>query len=473
MVGKIVGVKKTQKSRREVLGVLAGAAALPATSSAIDFGRRRRVGIVGGGVAGVSLAWLLDKQRDVVLLEAQPTLGGNVQTIPLEVDGQVFPVGVGAQYFHPKLYTYYVRLLKKLGLFPTELGKAHSFPGSITVFANSEANPRFVSPILPDRWWPIFTPWNWEGLGAFGIGFGAAKLREALNGDWELTLEAWLKTLGLPQKQWEGMLLPWAASLFTGKIDQARGMSARAAMIFAATAVPDNIADPVVSYVLNRGLAEPLRRLVEQMETVKILTGATVNRVSRDTRGEFLIECSDGRQERVDDLVLASSGPSTVRLLEGLPDASPLRSALSGIEFEATRLAIHRDPAYSPRDPDHWSFLNCQIHGGFCEASMSLARVIHPAPSGTEARIWKSWVTYRERQPEIILHESSFRHMVPSVATLRSQTKVNDLQGRGGVWVAGGYTFPYDSQETALVSALRVAFGLGAGSGRAWSLVLG
>jgi predicted NAD/FAD-binding protein len=463
---------KKYGSRREVLGALAGAALLPGSSSAEDVSRRQ-VGIVGGGMAGVSLAWLLDGQCEVVLFEAQPSLGGNVQTIELELDGQAFQVDMGAQYFHPKLYPFYVRLLKMLGLFPLELGQSHSFPASITLFADSEATPRFVSPLLPERWWPILAPWNWDGLGAFATGFDAAKTREEQNGDWGMTLDAWLQTLGLSRGQWEGMLLPWAASLFTGRIDQARAMSARAALIFAATSVPDNILDPVVWYVLNRGMAEPLRRMGDQIRSARILTGAEVKRVSREPRGQFLLECVDGRSARVDDLVLASSGPASLRLLQQLPGTGAWQSALRGIEFEDTRIAVHRDPAYAPRDPDHWSFLNCQIHDGYCEASMSLASVLKPSPYGTGPKLWKSWVTHRNQPPGIVLHESNFRHMVPTVATLKAQAKLQELQGRNGIWVAGGYTFPYDSQETALVSALNVVSGLKASSVRALSLFPG
>ena len=50
-------------------------------------------------------------------------------------------------------------------------------------------------------------------------------------------MQDWLPTLGLSSYQWEGMLLPWAASLFSGIVEQARSLSARAAMIFAAEAL--------------------------------------------------------------------------------------------------------------------------------------------------------------------------------------------------------------------------------------------
>ena len=62
-------------SRRQVLRTLAGAAAFPVLASAAR--PMRKVGIIGGGMAGVSAAWLLDRKRDVMLLESEPALGGN------------------------------------------------------------------------------------------------------------------------------------------------------------------------------------------------------------------------------------------------------------------------------------------------------------------------------------------------------------------------------------------------------------
>ena len=48
---------------------------------------------------------------------------------------------------------------------------------------------------------------------------------------------------------------------------------------------------------------------------------------------------------------------------------------------------------------------------------------------------------------------------------------MNPLQGRDGIWFAGGYLYPYDSPETALRSALRVAAGLRARSARSQMLL--
>jgi predicted NAD/FAD-binding protein len=424
-----------------------------------DLGRRR-VGIVGSGMAGVSLAWLLDGQRDVVVLEARDEVGGNIRSLEIDLDGHALVVDMGAQYFHPGPYPTYASLLEHLGLHsPDSAASAtHAFPASITLTAGSEAFPRFVSPVVPERRWPFFTPWNAKGLAAFGLGFIAASLREEKNEPWTLTLEDWLSTLALKRSQREGMLLPWAASLFSGSLVQARGLSARAAMIFAAKALPPNPLDPIVYYALTPGMKEVLSRMLGQCSTVELLLGTEVEHLSRENDGGFELHRAGGPPIHVDDLVLAASAPSTIRLLQDLAGTERQRDALNGIEFQPARLVLHTDPPYAPDDPGHWSFFNADVQGLFCEASMWLASVVS-GPQETTARLWKSWVTHRDL-PQQVLHETEFVHMLPTVSTLLAQDAVAACQGLDGIWFAGGYLHPYDAQETALRSALSVAQGL-------------
>ena len=450
-------------TRRDVLKTIAVTASSPMLLHAAP--ARRTVAIIGGGMAGVSVAWLLDGQRDVVLLESRDTIGGNVQTLDVELAGQHFAVDMGAQFFHPGPYPVYTALLKFLNLFPPDVAApppSHAFPASITLEDPFEATPRFVSPINPTRVWPISEGWNLPGLLAFFTAFNAAVAREQNDESWSLTLGDWLPTLGLEQAQWEGMILPWAASLFSGDIEQARGMSARAAMLFAAKALPADITEQVVYYVLQNGLIEPMHRMLDQCSTVEVLTNAAVSSVSRGGSRRFTVQCADGRSFAVDDVVFAASGPATLQLLAGVPGAEKEQDTLRGIEFHHASLALHTDPIYAPADPLYWSFLNCQLHGASsCEASMWLAEVVSGAPN-----LWKSWTTHRQLQPAQVLHQADYMHMLPTPASIQAQTDTRLLQGKTGLWFAGGYLFPYDAQETALLSALEVVNGLNGGSPR-------
>jgi uncharacterized protein len=59
--------------------------------------------------------------------------------------------------------------------------------------------------------------------------------------------------------------------------------------------------------------------------------------------------------------------------------------------------------------------------------------------------------------PQQVLHDVNYRHLVPTPASIQAQQQLRALSGNGGLWFAGGYLHPYDSQETALVSAMDVA----------------
>ena len=456
----------TTWTRRDVLKTIAATATTPV----LAYGAQPRptVAIIGAGMAGVSVAWLLDGLRDVVLIESRDSIGGNVRSLDVELDGHQFAVDLGAQFFHPGPYPVYTTLLESLGLFPPDVAApppSAAFPASITIEDPDEDNPRFVSPIFNSRLWPLTEDWNLPGLGAFFTAFAAAQAREENDESWALTLGDWLPTLGLTQAQWEGIILPWAASIFSGDIEQARGMSARAAMLFAAKALPPNLTDQVVYYVLRNGLIEPMNLMLGQCSTVQVLTNTAVTGVSRGGGRRFTVHCAGGQSFAVDDVVFAASGPGTLQLLNGIPASGAEHAALSGIEFHHASLALHTDPIYAPANTMYWSFLNCQPHGtGFCEASMWLADIVTAAPPETAAKLWKSWTTHRALQPTELLHQADFMHMLPTPASIQAQTDTRRLQGRTGLWFAGGYLFPYDAQETALLSAIEVANGLNGGS---------
>ena len=58
--------------------------------------RRRRVAVVGAGVAGLTAAYVLQRECDVTLYEAEPRLGGHAHTHDVVTpDGRVVPVDSG------------------------------------------------------------------------------------------------------------------------------------------------------------------------------------------------------------------------------------------------------------------------------------------------------------------------------------------------------------------------------------------
>jgi len=76
---------------------------------------RRRVAVVGAGVAGLTAAYVLQRECDVTLYEAEPRLGGHAQTHDVTTtDGRVVPIDSGFIVHNLSTYPNLLRLFGEL-----------------------------------------------------------------------------------------------------------------------------------------------------------------------------------------------------------------------------------------------------------------------------------------------------------------------------------------------------------------------
>jgi predicted NAD/FAD-binding protein len=418
---------------------------------------RPRVGVIGGGIAGVSCAWLLDGVADVVLFEGRPTLGGHAHTVMVEAGGEVTAVDVGAQFFAPGPHPTYVKLLSHLGLFDPahpENDATVEADMTITVAGAGEDLPRFVSPSR-QRPGPIFAPWNRAALAAFLV-FTRAAARLSEDGDWSVPLGEWLGHLPLRAEARERVLVPLLAAMTGCSIEQALTQSARAAVLFVAKALPERLLDPVRYGNSVLGLQGNVERLADACHGLTVHLGAAVTAVRPRPAGGFRIEHASGAPVDVDVLVFATPPFAAAPLLAAVPEQAGAAALLTQFEYFTAEVAIHRDPVYMPARRRHWSSFNVLADGAFAEGSVWYG-ALRPAPPGrSRLRLFKSWATARSVGPAEEVMRRSFRHPLVTPAFLGLQDQLAAQQGLAGVYFAGSYTRDVDSQETALVSAMNV-----------------
>jgi predicted NAD/FAD-binding protein len=412
---------------------------------------RPRVGIVGGGLSGVSCGWLLDGVADVVLFESRRSLGGHAQSIDVAVGDRNLRVDVGAQFFSQPAHPAYSRLIEILGLSSQNI----ECDMSITLTETGRELPRFVSP-SSQRTWAFFAPWNLPALLAF-LPFSLAAKTFVHHGDWLVPLEDWLAGLPVAAEEKEHLLLPLLSAMIGCSVEEARGFSARNALYFIGKALPPNLLDPIRFNNSLLGLEGIVRALARRSRNLTAHLDSPAIAVRPLPRRGYRIENDRGIAASVDLVIFTAPPYATAPLLSEIPALEEASRILSEFEYFPSEIAIHRDPVYMPEDPHHWSAYNTHRDGDFCEASVWYG-ALRPAPDGEPPlSLFKSWATARSIPPSEELYRRSFLHPRVVPGFIRAQRKLAaGPQGRAGVWFAGSYLKEIDSQETALLSAMDV-----------------
>ena len=74
------------------------------------------IAIIGGGISGLTTAYLLCEEHEITLFEANNYLGGHTNTLDVNHDGVQYAVDTGFIVFNERTYPNFIKLLDRLGI---------------------------------------------------------------------------------------------------------------------------------------------------------------------------------------------------------------------------------------------------------------------------------------------------------------------------------------------------------------------
>ena len=269
---------------------------------------------------------------------------------------------LGAQFFHPDTHPIYVTLLEELGLYDPEqpdLDATVRAPASLCIFRTGGGAPVFSSSHA------LETPERAIEFAKF-----TQLARQAVLSDlpWEITVEAWIRGLPLRASFKQDILYPWIAALIGCARDEARRASARSILQTFALSFPADLLEPATTYTSKLGLQGNLRRMLRRSPTARVHVGSPVRALSR-TRAGWFLRTPGGRKGPYRYVVLNAPPRAGRELLRPLPVFADATALLDEYRYFDSRLLIHTDPAYMPRDRGDWAAYNAGVRGSECEGS--------------------------------------------------------------------------------------------------------
>jgi predicted NAD/FAD-binding protein len=400
-----------------------------------------RIAIVGGGVAGLTAAWLLQDAHDVTLFEAEPRFGGHARTIEVDDRGQRVAVDAGFEFFSRPGWPSFHRLLGELRV------PLREYQARIVLYRKGAPDAQLLQPIHMDgRIAPSrVTVGGTARLAQLGLVLARVAPIMRVR-DTSVTVEQLLAQVPTTRALREEFLFPFLLSGWCVEPEEFRGFSAYSVLRYSYVAF--SARGPVPMLEIDGGTATYLDALIAQLARASLRARTPVSSIEREGH-ELVVRARDEPGERFDQVILAANAQASARLLSRLRGAEQVREQLSRMEYFRTAIAVHEDPSVMPAAERDWSCVNIRHDGRHAQTT-----VWKPWRS---PRLFRSWITF-DREPLQRVHARvDFEHAKVTPRYYAAQRALQHLQGHDGVWLAGAHMHDIDSHESAVCSAVEVA----------------
>ena len=415
----------------------------------------QKVAVIGGGVAGIVTAYLLQKKHQVTLFEKNRYLGGHTNTIEIE-DGPDagLAVDTGFIVLNDKTYPLFHRFLERLGIATrkTEMSFGFQCLQSGLVYAGTNLNGLFA------------LRRNLVSLAFFRFLMEIGRFSSQARADLSqgrippVTLGEYLHQGRYSRAMIENYLLPMAAAIWSTPALQVTDFPAHAFLNFFSNHGLLSLQDrPEWQTVV--GGSHAYVKAFQRDFTGEIRLSAGVRQVVRNQDG-VQVQLADGENHRFDQVVIAGHADQALALL-GDPSTEEQR-LLGAWTYQSNRTVLHTDASLLPERKAAWAAWN------FTRESTGEARPVFVTYymnrlQGLQAE-QDYCVTLNRHEafrPETVIAEFDYHHPQYDFAALASQARLPELNGRRRTWFCGSY-FGYGFHEDAVRSAVVVGADFGA-----------
>jgi predicted NAD/FAD-binding protein len=406
-----------------------------------------RIAIVGGGVSGLTAAYVLTRKHEVTVFEASTRLGGHTYTVSLPSPTGTVAVDMGFIVFNEERYPNFVRLLRELDV---------DFQGSEMSFSvrsektGLEYRPSSINTLFAQRR-NLLSPSFYRMV--LDILRFNRKSRELLqNGNHSrTTLEEFVAANGYSRRFWEDFLVPMGSAIWS--------------------AAPDNVSRFPASYFArffaNHGFLEPrggfpwrtirggshryLRRIVLPFAD-RIRLGTPVREIRR--HADRVTVATDEGTSSFDHVVVAAHSNQALAMLKDPSDAE--KEVLGAIPYQPNDTVLHTDVSLLPRNRSTWASWNYLV------PARAQARPLVTYYSNRLQNLGDAphyCVTLNQTEtirPERILERVEFHHPIYAQAALDAHARISEVSGRNRTSYCGAY-WGFGFHEDGVKSALDAA----------------
>ncbi len=414
--------------------------------------KRRNIAIVGTGISGLGIAYLLYPHHNITIYEQNNYIGGHSRTIDVHTPDGKIGVDTGFIVFNKRNYPLLSSLFAHLNV-PVEKSNM-SFGASI------------------HNGWLEYGTMNLKNIfvqksNIFNIKFlGMIKdilkfnknAYSYLECDPAITLKKCLEELKLGEWFQKYYLLAMGGAIWSTPISSMLEFPAKTFVRFFDNHGLLTINNHPKWYTVKHGSREYIKCITEKFSD-NILLNRGVTKVVRND-DKVAVYDDKGRVENYDEIIFACHADQALKVIEN-PTEKEL-SILSNFTYQPNRMVVHSDTSFMPKRKGAWAswvYLSDTQDDNNSHISLSYW-MNNLQPLKTHTPIIATLNPTRKLLENLIYDEYWFEHPVFDSGAIKAQEKINDIQGKNRFWFCGAYQ-RYGFHEDGLWSAVNIAEKMG------------
>jgi predicted NAD/FAD-binding protein len=406
-----------------------------------------KIAVIGTGIAGLTAAYLLHRDFDLTVYEANGYVGGHTNTVEVELPEGRYAVDTGFIVFNEVTYPNFCRILERLGV--------DSQPSQMTFSVKCEKtgleyNPHNLNSFFAQRR-NLVSPSFWRMI--LEIFRFRSRFDHLLKvSDQAVPLLRTLRDQGFSSRFLEQFITPLGASLWSADPKSFSEFPLQAFVRFFKNHGFLDIRNPFPWRVIRGGS----RRYVEK------LTAGFADRIRTSTpvtgiqRFEDRVEVTDARGEKAayDQVILAVHSDQALALLA---DATPAeKDILGAIPYQENDTVLHTDSRILPERRWIWASWNYLIpketHSrGILTYDMNILQTLRASQEFCVTLNRTEVIDPREIKARFTYHHPVFTTRAPE-----AQKRHSEISGLNRTHFCGAY-WGYGFHEDGVRSALPVA----------------
>lgn len=425
------------------------------TSSKSSQTANQKIAVIGSGIAGLSAAYVLSREHEVSVFEANNYLGGHTHTQDVELAGKNYPVNTGFIVFNDWTYPNFIKLMDQIGVESEDSDMSFSVRCENT---GLEYNGTSLNSLFAQRL-NILRP-KFLFMVKDILRFNKQTVELLSNGgvDDNQTLGQFVKENNYSDAFVNYYIVPMGAAIWSASVEVMMDFPLRFFLKFFNNHGMLSVDDRPQWRVLtggSRSYIEPITRSFKD----RIFLNTPIKKVKRDEQGVDLIS-SQGDVLRFDQVIFACHSDQALAMLD--KPTHEESEILGAIPYQNNHVVLHTDTRLMPKKKLAWAAWNYHIpqRANDCAMvtyNMNILQNFHDAPETLLVTLNRS----QEINPDKIIAKFEYTHPVFSQDGVKAQGRHHEISGHNRSHFCGAYWFN-GFHEDGVKSGLRVAeaFGL-------------